>query len=69
MDLSKSEDEGEAEFHVVEQRVEVIRCYTCGISKHLRPTCPLFKQRMTHMGRNFVPNQKPGITRGNVDIQ
>ncbi|CAI5714203.1 unnamed protein product [Hyaloperonospora brassicae] len=65
MDLSYAEDEGEAELHVAEQRQEVRRCYTCGSTKHLRFTCPLRKQQRNPMGRN----QKPGITRENVDTQ
>ena len=52
MGLSNAEDEGEAEFNVSEQQQEVRRCYTCGITYHLRPTCPLRKQRPTLMGRN-----------------
>ena len=44
MDLINAEDEGEAELHVAEQRKEVRRCYTCGSTTHLRPTCPLRKQ-------------------------
>ena len=69
MDLSNAEDEGEAELHVAEQRQEVRRCYTCGSTKHLRPTCPLHKQQRNHVVRNPSPNQKPGMARGNVDTQ
>ena len=69
MDLSNAEDEGEAELHVAEQRQEVRLCYMCESTKHLRPTCPLRKQRLTHMGRNPSLNQKPGVARGNVETQ
>ena len=69
MDLSKSEDEGEAELHVAEQRQEVRRCYICGSTKHLRPTCLLRNQRPTCVGRNPSLNQKSGMARGNVETQ
>ena len=52
MDLSNAEDEGEAELHVAERRQESRRRYMRGITKHLRPTCPLLQQRPTHMDRN-----------------
>lgn len=69
MDLSHAADEGEAELHVAEQRQDVRRCYMCGSTKHLRPTCPLRKQQPTPMSRNPSLNQKPGMARGNVDTQ
>ena len=59
MDLSNAEYGGEAELHVAKQRQELIRCYTCGRTKHLRPTCPLRKKRPNPMGRNPRPSQKP----------
>ena len=67
--LSNAEDEDEADLQVAEQRQEVRPCYTCGSTKHLRPTCPLLKQRQSPMGRNPSPNQKPGMVRVNVDTQ
>ena len=69
MDLSHAEDEDEAELHVSEQRQEVRRCYVCGSTKHLRPTCPLRKQRPNPMGQNPSLNQKPGMAREYVEIQ
>ena len=69
MEICNAEDEGEAELYVVEKQQELRRCYTCESTKHLRPTFPLRKQRPTPMGRNHVPNQKPGMERGNVDTQ
>ena len=69
MGISHADNEGEAELHVAEQRQEVRRCYMCGSTKHLRPTCPLRKQRPTPMGQNPVLNQKPCMARVNVDTQ
>ena len=69
MNLSHAEDKGEAELHVAEQRQGVKRCYMCGSTEHLRPTCPLRKQQCNPVGRNPILNRKPGMARGNVDTQ
>ena len=44
MDLSQAEIE-EAELQAVEQQRNIRRCYMCGSTKHLRPSCPLRRQR------------------------
>ena len=44
MDLSYAEGE-EAELQAVEQQRNIRRCYMCGSTRHLRPSCPLRKQR------------------------
>ena len=69
MHLSNAEDEGDTELQVSEQQQKVGRSYTCGSTKHLRPTCPLSKQRQITMSQNPGPYQKPGMDRGNVDTQ
>ena len=69
MDLSYAEDEGEVELQAAEQQQRVVRrCYTCGSTKHLRPGCPLRKQRQT-TSQHPTPSQKSGMARGNADTQ
>ena len=61
IDRSNDKDECEAGLHVAKQRHDVRRCYTCGSTTHLRPTCPLQKQRQTSKSRNAGFNQKSGM--------
>uniref|UniRef100_A0AAV1T664 Retrotransposon gag domain-containing protein n=1 Tax=Peronospora matthiolae TaxID=2874970 RepID=A0AAV1T664_9STRA len=68
MDLSYAEDGGEAELQAAEQKHVVRRCFTCGSTKHLRPGCPLRKQRQTK-GQHSSPSQKSGMARRNADTQ
>uniref|UniRef100_A0AAV1U562 CCHC-type domain-containing protein n=1 Tax=Peronospora matthiolae TaxID=2874970 RepID=A0AAV1U562_9STRA len=68
MDLSYAEDEGEAELQAVEQQHVVRRCFTCGITKHLLPGCPLRKQRQA-TSQHSTPSRKSGMARGNADTQ
>ena len=68
MDLSYAEDEGEVELQADEQQRVVRRCYTCGSTKHLRPGCPLRRQRQA-TSQHCTPSQKSGMTRRNVDTQ
>ena len=63
MDLSNAEGEGEAELQVAQQYRDISRCYSCGSTSHLRPRCPLRKQRKSHVGRVPATNQKPGMAR------
>ena len=69
MYISNFEDKGEVELQVADQQPEMRRCDTCGITKNLRPTCPLRKQRQTLMSRKPGLNQKSCMERGKVDTQ
>ncbi|KAK1930425.1 Retrotransposon-derived protein PEG10 [Phytophthora citrophthora] len=51
MDLSYAEDEV-AELRAAVQRMSTRRCYACGSPTHLRPNCPLRKERAGQNGRN-----------------
>uniref|UniRef100_A0AAV1U985 Retrotransposon gag domain-containing protein n=1 Tax=Peronospora matthiolae TaxID=2874970 RepID=A0AAV1U985_9STRA len=68
MDLSYAEDGGEAELQAAEQKHVVGRCFMCGSTKHLRPGCPLRKQRQT-TSQHSSPSQKSDMARGNADTQ
>ena len=68
MDLSYAEDEGEVELQVAEQQRVVRLWYTCGSTKHLRPGCPLRRQRQA-TSQHSTPSQKSGMARGNADTQ
>ena len=68
MDISTAEEE--AEFQAAEQYRNILRCFMCGSTKHLRPACPLRKQRPQRQGRYATaPNQKSGTERENVNTQ
>ena len=69
MDFSYAEDDNEAELQAVEQQHVIRRYYTCGSTKHLRPGCPLRRQRQTPPNQNFTPGQKSGMARGNGNTQ
>ena len=56
MDLSYAEDE--AELHAAEQQRNIRRCYMCGSTKHLRPSCPLRKQRQPRSSQVPAPGRK-----------
>ena len=66
MDLSYAEDE--VELQAAEQQRVVRWFYTCGSTKHLRPGCPLRKQRQA-TSQHSTPSQKSGMARGNADTQ
>ena len=68
MDLSLAERE-EAELQAVEQQRNIRRCYMCGSTRHLRPSCPLRKQHQQRPGRKPAPNQTSGTAGGNVNSQ
>uniref|UniRef100_A0AAV1U6N6 CCHC-type domain-containing protein n=1 Tax=Peronospora matthiolae TaxID=2874970 RepID=A0AAV1U6N6_9STRA len=68
MDLSYAEGGGEAELQAAEQQHVVRRCFACGSTKHLRPGCPLRKQRQA-TSQHSTPSQKSGMARGNADTQ
>ena len=67
MDLSYAEDE--AELHAAEQQRNIRRCYMCGSTKHLRPSCPLRKQRQPRSNQVPAPGRKSGAAGGNVNSQ
>ena len=68
MEICNAEDE--AELQTAEQYQNIRRCFMCGSTKHLRPACPLRKQRPQRHGRYAnAPNQKPGTGRENVNTQ
>uniref|UniRef100_H3H492 Reverse transcriptase domain-containing protein n=1 Tax=Phytophthora ramorum TaxID=164328 RepID=H3H492_PHYRM len=62
MDLSHAEDE-EADLLAAEQRIGIRRCFVCGSTQHLRPGCPLRKQRQAPASRSPASYQKPGAGR------
>ncbi|KAE8959506.1 hypothetical protein PF011_g30407 [Phytophthora fragariae] len=68
MDLSHAEDE-EAELRAAEARRGIHRCFTCGSTDHLRPGCPLRKQRPAQSSGNTASNRPSGSSRGNGDSQ
>jgi len=68
MDLSYAEDE-EAELQAAEQRGGIRRCYVCGSTQHLRPGCPLRKQRQAPPSRGSASEPKLGSWRGNAKTQ
>jgi hypothetical protein len=68
MDLSYAENE-EAELQGAEQRMGVRRCYVCGSTQHLRPGCPLRRQRQAPQSRGSASEQKPSPWRGNAKTQ
>ncbi|KAE9017806.1 hypothetical protein PR002_g13280 [Phytophthora rubi] len=68
MDLSYAEDE-EAELRASEARRGIRRCFTCGSTDHLRPGCPLRKQRQAQSSGNTASNRPSRSSRGNGDSQ
>ena len=66
MDLSHAE---EAELQAAEQQGSIRRCYMCGSTRHLRPSCPLRKQRSNRQSRSPAPSQKASTAGENVDSQ
>ncbi|KAE9302649.1 hypothetical protein PF008_g22438 [Phytophthora fragariae] len=59
MDLSYAEDD-EAELRAAEARRGIRRCFTCGSTDHLRPGCPLRKQRQAQSSGNTASNRPSG---------
>jgi hypothetical protein len=68
MDLSYAEDE-KVELQAAEQRIGIRRCYVCGSTQHLRPGCPLRKQRQAPPSRGSASEPKSGSWRGNAKTQ
>ena len=68
MDLSHAEGE-EAELQAAEQQRNIRRCYMCGSTRHLRPSCPLRKQRQHRSSQTPVSSRKSGTTGDNVSSQ
>ena len=68
MDLSYAECE-EAELQAAEQQRNFRRCYMCGSTRHLRPSCPLRKQHQSRPSRNSASSGKKGVAGGNVNSQ
>ena len=67
MDLSHAE-KVEAELQAMEQQ-GIRRCYMCGSTKHLRPACPLRKQRHAPTSQNHASSHTSGKVRENGDSQ
>jgi hypothetical protein len=65
MDLSYAEDV-EAELQAAEQRGGIRRFYVCERTQHLRPGCPLRKQRQATPSRGSDSEPKLGSWRGNA---
>jgi hypothetical protein len=59
----------EAELQTAELRIGIRRCYVCGSTQHLRPGCPLRKQRHTPPSRGSASEPKSGSWRGNAKTQ
>ena len=68
MDLSHAEGE-EAELQAAEQQRNIRRCYMCGSTRHLRPSCPLRKQRQHRPSQTPASSRKSGTTGENVNSQ
>ncbi|KAK1936741.1 hypothetical protein P3T76_010176 [Phytophthora citrophthora] len=68
MDLSYAENEV-AELRAAVQRMSTRRCYACGSPTHLRPNCPLRKERAGQNGRNPAAGPASGSAQGNGDSQ
>jgi len=68
MDLSYAEDE-EPELQAAERRGSIRRCYVCGSPQHMRPGCPLRKQRQAPPSRCTASEPKLGSRRGNAKTQ
>jgi len=58
-----------AELQAAEQRGGIRRCYVCGSTQHLRPGCPLRKQRQAPPSRGSVSELKLRSWRGNAKTQ
>ena len=58
MDPSNAERDSEdkSKLQVSAQKRVIRRCYTCGITEHLRPGCPLREQRQAQMSRISANN-------------
>jgi len=67
MDLSQAEEE--AELYAAEQRFSIRRCYTCGSTRHLRPSCPLRNKAQAPSSRSTASNPQTGSSRGNDGTQ
>ena len=68
MDLSHAEGD-EAELQAAEQQRNIRRCYMCGSTRHLRPSCPLRKQRQHRPNQTPATSRKSGTTGENVNSQ
>ena len=68
MDLIYAEDKGEVDLQASGQQRVVRRYYACGSTKHLRPGCPLRRQRQT-TSQHSTPSQMSGMARENADTQ
>ena len=69
MDRRNGKDEDETELQVAEKQRDMRNCVTWGSTKHLRPTCPLRRQRQTPLSRNLDPSQQYGMEQGNAGTQ
>lgn len=67
MDLSHAEDE--ADLCAAEQRFSIRRCYTCGSTRHLRPSCPVRNKAQAQQSRSTASNSHEGSSRGNDGTQ
>jgi retrotransposon gag protein len=67
MDLSHAEDE--EVLAAVEQRFSIRRCYTCGSTRHLRPSCPVRNKAQAPSSQGTASNPKTGSSRGNDGTQ
>lgn len=67
MELCHAEG-NEADLQAVEQQRNIRRCYMCGSTRHLRPSCPL-RKRANRPSRNSAPNQRAGTAGENVESQ
>ncbi|KAG6613595.1 Gag protein [Phytophthora cinnamomi] len=68
MDLSYAEAE-ETELRTTEQRRDIRRCFACGSTDHLRPSCPLRKLKYARSSRSTASDRMSGSSWENGDSQ